>query len=101
MCYNIDSLYFTLVFFFLFFFFGPETWGILFSWPGIKPKPPALEGEALTTGPPEKSPRMYQLLKRLAFSVLKVPSSGKDAHYVRYQDTPFLNHSFVFSRESK
>ena len=63
--------------------------------------PPALEGEILTTGSPEKSSRVYQLLKRLAFPVLKVQSSGKDIHHVRYQDTAFINHSFVFSRESK
>ena len=63
--------------------------------------PPALEGGVLTTGPPENSPRVYQLLNRLAFPVLNVQSSGKDTHHVRYQDTPFLNHSFVFSRESK
>ena len=63
--------------------------------------PLSLEGEILTTGPPEKSPRVYQLLKRLAFPVLKVQSSGKDVHHVRYQDTAFINHSFVFSRESK
>ena len=25
-------------------------------WPGIKPAPPVLEGEVLTTGPPGKSP---------------------------------------------
>ena len=86
-------LYFTF-----FFFFGLEICGILFPWPGIKPVPPALEGEILTTGSPEKSSRVYQLLKRLAFPVLKVQSSGKDIHHVRYQDTAFINHSFVFSR---
>ena len=29
--------------------------GILTSWPGIEPTPPALEGKVLTTGPPGKS----------------------------------------------
>ena len=37
-------------------FFGHEARGILASQPGIKPAPPALEGEILTTGPPEKYP---------------------------------------------
>ena len=36
-------------------FFGHKTCGILALWPGIKPAPPALEGEVLTTGPPGKS----------------------------------------------
>ena len=33
----------------MFWFFGLEAWGILAPWPGIKPAPPALEGEVLTT----------------------------------------------------
>ena len=39
----------------MFCFFGCEACGILPSQPGIKPAPPALQGEVLTTGPPEKS----------------------------------------------
>ena len=35
----------------LFQFFSPEAYGILASQPGIKPVPPALEDEVLTTGP--------------------------------------------------
>ena len=35
--------------------FGHEACGILVPSPGIEPAPPALEGEALTTGPPAKS----------------------------------------------
>ena len=35
--------------------FGPEACGILAPQPGIKPAPPALEGEVLTTGLPGKS----------------------------------------------
>ena len=35
--------------------FGHEACGILAPWPGIKPTPPALEGEGLGTGPSEKS----------------------------------------------
>ena len=38
-----------------FWFFGCEACGILAPWPGIEPAPPALEGEVLTAGPPEKS----------------------------------------------
>ena len=37
-------------------FFGNKWCGILTPWPGIKPTPPALEGEVLTTGPPGKFP---------------------------------------------
>ena len=32
-------------------FFGHEAWGILAPRPGIKPTPPALEGEVIITGP--------------------------------------------------
>ena len=39
----------------MFWFFGPEACGILAPRPGIKPAPPALEGEVLTTGLPGKS----------------------------------------------
>ena len=39
----------------MFWFFGREACGILAPGPGIKPAPPALEGEVLTTGPPGKS----------------------------------------------
>ena len=41
------------------FFFLAEACGILASWPGIKPTPPALEGEILTIGLPGKSPSVY------------------------------------------
>ena len=43
----------------MFWFFGCEVYGILVTQPGIEPVPPALEGEALTTGPPGNS---FQLL---------------------------------------
>ena len=36
-------------------FFGHKACGILALRPGIKPIPPALEGEVLTTGPPGQS----------------------------------------------
>ena len=39
----------------MFWFFGPKACGILAPPPGIKPIPPALEDEALTTGLPGKS----------------------------------------------
>ena len=41
---------------FMFWFFGCEACGILAPQPGIESRPPALEGEVLTTGPPGKSP---------------------------------------------
>ena len=46
-CFNITCV--------LWGFFGPKSCGILDSWPGIEPAPPALEGEVLVTGPPGKS----------------------------------------------
>ena len=39
----------------MFGFFGCEACGNLAPWPTIKPATPALEGELLTIGPPEKS----------------------------------------------
>ena len=44
-------------FYFMVWFFDPETCGILASWPGIEPTSPTLEDEGLTTGPPGKSQR--------------------------------------------
>ena len=43
---------------FMFWFFGLGACGILAPQPGIKPIPPALEGEVLTTGPPGESQKM-------------------------------------------
>ena len=45
----------TLLLFFMFWLFGHEASGILAPRPGIEPALPALEGEVLTTRPPEKS----------------------------------------------
>ena len=45
----------------MFWVFGREACGILAPRPRIKPAPPALEGEVLTTGPPGKS--LCSLLK--------------------------------------
>ena len=43
-----------LFFFLMFWFFGPEVYGILVPQPGIALAPPALEGKLLTTGLPWK-----------------------------------------------
>ena len=40
---------------FMFGVFGCDVCGISASQPGIEPTSPALEGEAVTTGPPDKS----------------------------------------------
>ena len=45
-----------LLLFYALVFFDPKACGILVPQPGIKPTTPALEGEALTTGPPGKAP---------------------------------------------
>ena len=47
----------------MFCFFGPEACGILASQPGIKPAPPALEGEVLTTRPLGKSLEFFFFFK--------------------------------------
>ena len=50
----------------------PMACGILFPWPGIKPKSPALEGGFLTTGSPGKS--CYVLFNvSMLFHVVDVP----------------------------
>ena len=49
----LKSADFVIVLFVLCFdFFGHKTCGILAPLPEIKPEPPALEGEVLTTGQP-------------------------------------------------
>ena len=54
----------------MFWFFGREACGILAPRPGIKPAPPALEGEVLTTGQPGKFLYLlYILLEMLDISV--------------------------------
>ena len=52
----------------MFWFFGREAYGILAPQPGIEPTPPALEGEVLTTGPPEKSPRLYLKARKTEYA---------------------------------
>ena len=49
---------------FMFWFFGHKVCGIWAPRPGMEPAPPALEGEALTTGPPGKS-HSYNFAGRL------------------------------------
>ena len=46
--------------------FQPQACGMLAPWPGIEPRRPALEGKALTTGPPGKSPDLISFLKDLS-----------------------------------
>ena len=46
----------TILLLFYVLFFGQEACGILDSWPGIEPAPPALKGEVLTSGPWGKFP---------------------------------------------
>ena len=55
MCYNVDSVFYILV-------FDHEAYEILAPWPGIEPTPPSLEGEVLTTGPPGKT-QVFSLLR--------------------------------------
>ena len=59
LCYNIDSVL----------FFGREACGILAPRPGIKPSPPALEGEVQTTGPPGKSPSYHLQINELLLHI--------------------------------
>ena len=42
-------------------FWPKKACGLLAPRPGIKPAPPALEGEVLSTGPPGKSPLLFFL----------------------------------------
>ena len=46
----------------MFWFFGHEACGILTPQPRMEPTPPALEGEALTIGPPGKSLFLFYCL---------------------------------------
>ena len=57
----------TLLLLVCFSFLHRKADGILVPRPGIKPTPPALEGELLTTGLPEKSPWML-LVALLVFA---------------------------------
>ena len=58
-----------LLLFYIFWFFGHKACGILAPRPGMEPAPPALEGEALTTGPPGKSLNCFKCYSDLAFHI--------------------------------
>ena len=57
----IESVMILLLFFFLasVLRFGCEACGILALQSVVKPTPPTLEGEVLTTGPPGKPPNLF------------------------------------------
>ena len=65
----------------MFWFFAHEACGILACQLGIKPSPPALQGEVLTTGLPEKFPH-FPLVKTLKDTplifVITIISQNKD-----------------------
>ena len=63
------------------FVFGHKAYVILTPQPGIKPAPPALEGEVLTTGPPGKPPVYF--LKEIE-SCLDIPKEGVRAWVLIY-----------------
>ena len=58
MCYNVDPVFYILV-------FDHEAYEILAPQPGIETTPLSLEGEDLITGPPEKSQVLSLLWERL------------------------------------
>ena len=61
----------TILLLFYILVFGHEACGILAPRPGIEPASPALEGEVLTTGLPEKSCITRFFLIRFCFLKLK------------------------------
>ena len=85
---------------FIFWFLGHEACGILAHHPGIKPAPPALEDEVLTTGPPGKSP--HSCIVQLEFlsyirlgmplAILKTMSAGSCNR--TFSRTPLLTIKF-------
>ena len=68
----------------MFWFFGCEACGILVPGPGIKPVPPALQGEVLTTGLPGKSQYMPFKSKLYFYSSFKFAAKFSR----RYRDIP-------------
>ena len=80
----------------MFWFFGCEACGILVLWPGIKPAPPALEGEVLTAGPPGKSQNSASLMVP---TENRLPS-GKHIPDELAKITPSLSHSLRNSPRS-
>ena len=82
-CYNIG---------FVLFCFGHKPCGILAPWPGIKPTPPALEGEVSTTGPAGKTQGRHcdtQYVQPLGMS-----QSQKLMNHVNKRDARAQSHSF-------
>ena len=59
-----NIIIFKILFIYLFIYFWPHCMacGILLSWPGVDPGPPAMKPWVLTTGPPGKSLRLLILL---------------------------------------
>ena len=64
----------------MFWFFDCKACGILASRPGIEPAAPAMEGEVLTTGPPEKCPH-YSLIWPRQLGTTVVVTLGAAAVY--------------------
>ena len=61
----------------MFLFFDHKAYGILVPWPRIKPTPSALQGEFLTTGPPENSFSVILLSSCAWFVFTEVLLPGK------------------------
>ena len=70
----VEFVTISLLFYILFFFFGPGACGILVPLPGIKPALSTLEHEILTTGPPGKFLHSLILYLRTSLWVLVVES---------------------------
>ena len=90
---------------FMFWFFGLEARGILAPWPGIEPAPPALEGEALTTGPRGKS-LMLLILDRLCWRMTskfsewkKTRNLAREKHVlICWRITSFIDAAYEFQK---
>ena len=79
-CYNIASVL-------CFGFFGCKACEILAPWLGIKPAPPALKGEVLTTGPPGKSWDFFPAIEVSSFYC-----------WIAYCSFQFCQFCFTYSR---
>ena len=93
-CPHIYCCYlFILHFLYFYFWLHLVVCGILIPRPGIKPMPPAVEGKALTTGPPGKSyccyfslensfhllPPSFLIIVRHLFPLDTLPTTGQPA----------------------
>ena len=75
----------------------PEVCGIIVLQPGLKLRSLALEGEFLTAGPPEKSPRYSLHGVKFAFSVLRVSIktySSITSTAIRISNIPIIPNNF-------